>query len=160
MQVETTRFGVIEVPDDEVVAFADGLPGFQEVRAMALLGAGEIEGASSAGGHHSLFWLQDVVDPDLAFLTIVPWTAYPDYDIDIDASELDAGDLGDADPDDLCVLAIVTARRDDGGVRLTSNLLAPVVIDTKRRVGRQLILPDSDWPVQAPLAESQPIGAG
>ena len=45
-------------------------------------------------------------------------------------------------------------------MRLTSNLLAPVVIDTKRRVGRQLILPDSDWPVQAPLAESQPIGAG
>lgn len=155
MQVETTRFGAIEVPDDEVVAFADGLPGFQAVRSMALLGAGEIEGASSDGGHHSLFWLQDVTDPDLAFLTIVPWTAYPDYDIDIDAEE-----LGAADPDDLCVLAIVTARRGDGGVRLTSNLLAPVVIDTKRRIGKQLILPDSDWPVQAPLAESQPIGAG
>ena len=108
MQVETTRFGAIEVPDDEVVAFADGLPGFQEVRAMALLGAGEIEGASSAGGHHSLFWLQDVADPDLAFLTIVPWTAYPDYDIDIDASELDAA-ISASRPDDLCVLAIVTA---------------------------------------------------
>ncbi len=155
MQVETTRFGAIEVPDDEVVTFADGLPGFAGARSMVLLGAGDLAGAERGSGHHSLYWLQDVADPGLAFLTTVPWAAYPDYDIDIDAD-----DLGGADPDDLCVLAIVTVRREDGAVRLTSNLLAPVVIDTRRRIGRQLILQDTDWPVQAPLADSLADGAG
>ena len=38
-------------------------------------------------------------------------------------------------------------------MRLTSNLLAPVVIDTRRRIGRQIILDSGDWPVQAPLVE-------
>lgn len=153
MEVETTRFGTIDVPDHEVVTFPDGLPGFRGSRTMVLVGAGDLAGAEAGDGHHTLFWLQDTVDPDLAFLTIVPWSAYPDYDIDIDPADVEG-----ADADDLCVLAIVTVRRDDGGVRLTSNLLAPVVIDTRARRGRQVILADSDWPIHAPLAESQPLG--
>lgn len=148
MHVESSRFGTIDVPDDEVVTFPDGLPGFPAVRRMALLGAGAMPGVEHASDHHTLFWLHDLDDPALAFLTIVPWSAYPDYDIEIDPADVD-----DADADDLSILAIVTVRREDGTVRLTSNLLAPVVIDTVRRVGRQIILNDSTWPVHAPLAE-------
>ncbi len=119
MQVETTRFGTIEVADDEVVSFPDGLPGFRGRTRWCCSVAASCR-ARSRRDHHSLFWLQDVDDPDLAFLTIVPWSAYPDYDIDIDPSDVDG-----ADPDDLCVLSIVTVRRENGGVQLTSNLLAP-----------------------------------
>jgi flagellar assembly factor FliW len=39
---------------------------------------------------------------------------------------------------------------------MTTNLLAPIVIDTRARIGRQIILDSGDWPVQAPLAESKP----
>lgn len=151
MQVDTTRFGTIDVPDDEVVTFRDGLPGFRGERRMTLLGAGQLPGSIELDGHHSMFWMQDLVDPDLAFLTIVPWSAYPDYDIEIDPSDVDG-----ADPDDLCVLSIVTVRREDGGVQLTSNLLAPIIIDTNTRTGSQLILSDQNWPLHAPLAESKP----
>ena len=150
MQVDTTRFGTLEVADDELVVFDDGLPGFRGRRTMVLLGGGELPGAEHEGSH-SLFWLQDVTDPDLAFMTIVPWAAYPDYDIDIEPTEVDGAEI-----DELCVLAIVTVRRENGGVRLTSNLLAPVVINTASKKGRQVILQNQDWPVQAPLAESSP----
>ncbi len=149
MQVETSRFGTIEAADDEVVSFPEGLPGFADLRRMVLLGGGRFPGSAELEDHHSLFWLQDVDDPDVAFLTIVPWSAYPDYDIEIDPSDVD-----DAAADDLCVLSIVTVRREHGGVQLTSNLLAPVVIDTATRVGRQIILDDGAWPVHAPLASS------
>ncbi len=154
MQVETTRFGTIDVGDDEVVLFADGLPGFRGARRMVLVGAGDLLGVEGGSGHHSLYWLQDVTDPDLAFLTTIPWVAYPDYDIDLDPAAVD-----DASPDDLCVLVMVTIRRDGETATLTTNLRAPVVIDTAARTGRQIILDDGDWPVRAPLAESQPIGA-
>jgi flagellar assembly factor FliW len=151
MHVETSRFGTIEAPDDEVLTFPDGMPGFRGPLRMVLLGAGQIPGSDQSFDHHTLFWLHDVDDPDLAFLTIVPWSAYPAYDF-----EIDPGDVGGAALDDLCILAIVTVRRDNGRVTLTSNLLAPVVIDTARRVGRQLILADGSWPIQAPLAEAGP----
>jgi flagellar assembly factor FliW len=154
MQVDTTRFGTIEIDDDELVVFDDGLPGFRGRRTMVLLGGGEMPGGESGDGHHSLFWLQDTSDPELAFMTIVPWAAYPDYDIDIDPSEVDGAQV-----DDLCVLNIVTVRREDGGVRLTSNLLAPVVINTATRKGKQVILQNQDWPVQAPLAAVAPADA-
>ena len=150
MQVQTSRFGTIDVPNNEVVTFADGLPGFRGARSMVLVGAGDLTGAEAGEGHPTLFWLQDVADPELAFLTTVPWSAYPDYDIDIDPSDLDGAEL-----DDVCVLAIVTVRREDGTVRLTSNRLAPIVIDTNRRVGRQVVLQEGNWPINAPLAETQ-----
>jgi flagellar assembly factor FliW len=149
MQVTTTRFGTVEVPDDGLVTFADGLPGFGGQRTMALLGAGDIPGTSPATEHQNLFWLQDVDDPNLAFLTIVPWAAYPDYDIEIDPAEIDH-----AEADDVCVLNVVTVRRERGGMQMTANLMAPIVIDTARRTGRQLILDDPELPIQAPLAAS------
>lgn len=151
MHVESSRFGTVEVPDDEVVEFPEGLPGFPDARRMILFGAGQMPGTESGADHESLFWLHAVDDPNLAFLTIVPWSVYPDYDIEIDPEEVDG-----ADPDDLCILAIVTVRREDGGVQMTSNLLAPVVIDTALRVGRQVILHDADWPIHAPLATAGP----
>ncbi|WP_420452484.1 flagellar assembly protein FliW [Ilumatobacter sp.] len=151
MQVETTRFGTIEVDDGEVLTFPDGLPGFRGRRRMVLVGAGGLLGFDGPDAEHSLYWLQDVDDRDLAFLTTVPWVAYPEYDVDVD---VDGAAL-----DDLCVLVMVTIRRDGDRATLTTNLLAPVLIDTTRRVGRQVILEDGDWPVRAPLAESQPIGA-
>lgn len=150
MHVTTTRFGTVEVPDESLVTFADGLPGFPGRRRMALLGSGGLGsgGGDAAGGspHHDLYWLQDADDPDLAFLTIVPWAAFPDYDIEIDPAE-----VGGPEPDDVCVLNIVTVRREGGGVQMTANLLAPIVIDTAARTGRQLILADADLPLHAPL---------
>lgn len=153
MQIATSRFGDITVTDDEVITFPDGLPGFAGRRQMVLIGGGQLEGDedSTDADHHLLFWIQDTVDPDLAFLTIVPWQAYPDYDIDIDPNE-----VGVDDPDAVCVLSIVTVRREDGGVQMTTNLRAPVVINTTTSEGRQVILDDITWPVNAPLAASAP----
>lgn len=149
MQITTTRFGTVEVPDDGLVTFHDGLPGFSGTRTMALLGAGDLPGMSPSEGFQNLYWLQDVSDPDLAFLTIVPWSVYPDYDIEIDPADVDH-----AAPEDVCVLNVVTVRRERGGMQMTANLLAPIVIDTSRRVGRQVILNDANWSIQTPLAEA------
>lgn len=150
MHLQTTRFGPIDVDVDELVTFGDGLPGFPGERRMTLIGAGGLPGTASGDGHHTLFWLQDIDDPDLAFLTIVPWMAYPDYDIDVDDDTVDG-----ADADDVSILAIVTVRREDGGVRLTSNLLAPIAIDVRRRVGHQLILNDPRWSITTPLVDAK-----
>lgn len=154
MHISTSRFGDLDIDDDELITFPDGLPGFAGARTMVLVGGGTLPGMDTDADHHMLYWMQDTIDPDLAFLTVVPWGVYPDYDIDIDPSDVD-----DGQPDDLCVLSIVTVRRENGGVRMTSNLLAPVVINTVTQTGRQLILDDVTWPVAAPLAESAPASS-
>lgn len=156
MDIETTRFGTVEAEPGDLVVFPDGIPGFAGRREMLVLAGGDLLGLDHDSEHPTLFWLQDSVDPDLAFLTTVPWSAYPDYDIDAD---LDDEVFAESGPDDLCVLVIVTVRRDGESAILTTNLLAPIVIDQRRRVGKQIILESGDWPVRAPLAESRSIEA-
>lgn len=155
MLIDTTRFGEIEAEADDLVTFPDGIPGFAGRRRMLVINGGDLLGAEQGEDHPGLFWLQDADDPDLAFLTTVPWTAYPDYDVD---PELDQKVFGETEPDDVCVLAIVTVRRDGESATLTTNLLAPIIIDQRRRVGKQVVIENGDWPVRAPLAESRSMG--
>jgi flagellar assembly factor FliW len=155
MQIETRRFGTIEIDDDAAFDVSTGIPGFPEMRHVALLGAGTVPGhttpqdseAAAESGDYSMYWLQDLDDGDLAFLCIVPWVAFPDYDFEIDERS-----LGIADEADIRVLSLVTARREDGAAHLTANLRAPLVVDTRARRLQQVILSDSRWPIRAPFA--------
>jgi flagellar assembly factor FliW len=147
MQLETRRFGVIEVdPNDEVVV-PTGIPGFPDLRRVVLLGVGTAPGQEAPADEFSLYWMQDLDDGDLAFLCVVPWPVFPEYDIDIDDQA-----LGIAEDGDVAVLVLVTTRREDGAAHMTANLRAPLVVDMRRRVMQQVILTDSKWPIRAPFA--------
>lgn len=150
MQIETRRFGHIEVDSTDTYEVPNGIPGFPSMRTVVLLAAGDAPGAGSGDTSegHSLFWMQDMHDGDLAFLCVVPWSVFPDYDIDVDERT-----LGIADPADIRVLALVTTRREDGAAHMTANLRAPLVVDAGRRRLQQVILSDSRWPIRAPFAE-------
>jgi flagellar assembly factor FliW len=145
MQIETRRFGTIAIDDDEVFSVSNGIPGFPDMRRVVLLGAGPAPGADPAEDS-SLFWLQDLDDGDLAFLCVVPWIAFPDYEIDIDERS-----LGIEDEADVRVLSLVTTHRDVDVPHMTANLRAPLVVDTNRRKLQQIILADSRWPIRAPF---------
>lgn len=146
MQLETRRFGTIEVEDDDAFSVPNGIPGFPDMRRVALFGAGLAPG-QSAGDEQSLFWLQDLDDGDLAFLCVVPWIAFPEYEIDIDERS-----LGIDDQLDVRILGLITVRHEDDGDRMTVNLRAPLVVDVAKRRLQQVILSDSRWPIRAPFA--------
>ncbi|MEZ5249547.1 MAG: flagellar assembly protein FliW [Ilumatobacteraceae bacterium] len=97
MQVHTRRFGSIVVDDDEVYAVPNGIPGFPELRRVVLLGAGPAPGVNP-GDDSSLYWMQDLDDGDLAFMCLVPWEIFPDYEIDIDERTRDRRGGGRAHP--------------------------------------------------------------
>jgi flagellar assembly factor FliW len=148
MQIETRRFGTLEIDDDAAFDVSSGIPGFPEMRHVALLGAGTMPGHEAESDDHTMYWLQDLDDGDLSFLCIVPWMAFPEYDIEIDERS-----LGIVDETDIRVLSLVTTRREDGAAHLTANLRAPLVVDTRARRLQQVILSDSRWPIRAPFAE-------
>ena len=150
MKVETTRFGVIDVDEETLLTFADGIPGFPGMHRMARLGSGQVPGQPDVGTEQqTMYWLQDVDDGELAFLCIVPWAVFPEYDVDLDVES-----LGITDERDVCVLAIVTVRRDGGAMLMSANLRAPIVVNVATRAGRQVILTTSRWPVVATFATS------
>lgn len=149
MQLETARFGTIDIDAEAIVTFTQPIVGFQDYRRFVLL----------PGPSEFLRWLQSTDSGDLAFILMDPTTVIPDYRVDIashDLSELAANAL-----EDLEVYTLVVVPQDRTKVR--TNLKAPILINPKQRLGKQVILERSDYPVQFFLAqgrEGQPSEAG
>jgi flagellar assembly factor FliW len=132
--VKSTRFGELDVPEEALVEFPDGLIGVGG-RRFALL-AREESGAFR--------WLQEIEREDLALPVTDPFPFFPDYEVRI--SDAEAARIGIADPAEADVLVIVRAAEDLEDFSV--NLLAPLLIS--RGVGHQVIN-EAPAPVRVPL---------
>jgi flagellar assembly factor FliW len=126
-------------PDDKLLQFPDGIPGFPGCRSFLLTDLAE-------GSAFQL--LQSVEEPDVAMIVAVPWTFFPDYAPEL--SEEDQRELEVSDPDDAVVFCPVTLEGEQDTVYF--NLLGPFVVNARTRRGRQIVLDDPDLPLRAPVA--------
>lgn len=136
MKLKSLRFGELELPDDRVIHFPDGLPGFRSLD-WVLLHQEDMPVVS---------WLQAVDEPEVALMTIDPADlGLADYRPVPPEEALAA--LDGTDPEKLSVRIIIRRAEDDEHLRL--NLFAPLFFDVDRRVGLQVPLVGSDYPVSA-----------
>ena len=138
MEIRTTRLGPLEtvsVPDDAVLAFPAGLPGFEAHTRFALI---EDEYYQPFG------WLQALDDPAIKFLVVDPAWVLPDYQPDLDDQALSGLELGPTDaPRLLCILVVPEDVQ-----AMTANLKAPLVLNRRLRRGKQVILSDDRYPLR------------
>lgn len=130
MQIKTTRFGVVEIADDKVMNFAQGLLGFPDHRRYCLLEPGE---------DACFFWLQSVDEPALAFVVTDPALFFKDYEVPIRPEQAD--NLAIEKIEDAQIFVIVNKV----GNVLTANLQGPLLINTINLAGQQLVLADKRW---------------
>jgi len=138
MQVRTTRFGVLEIPDERVIEFPRGLLGFSQYTRYCLLEPGE---------DACFFWLQSLDEPSLAFVVTDPGLFVPEFSVPIrpeQMMELKLGKLEDAQ-----VFVIVNKVEQT----LTGNLQGPLVVNTLTRQGEQLVLAEKRWTTRHPLVQ-------
>ncbi len=134
MQIETTRFGALDVEERKVITFADGLPGFEECRLFTL-----VPHHTADGGKGSPFvWLQSLEDGGLAFLAMEPHQAFPDYAPRVPRAELEALALADEAARPRLYSLLTVPQGDPAGI--TANLMAPVVVNARARVAKQVVL--------------------
>jgi len=148
MKVETTRFGTLEVDEQKIVCFTQPILGFSDCHRYII-----IEGP----GEGKIWWLQSCDKPELAFIVMDPLQVVPDYEVRLDASEVE--DLRLEKAQDARLLTIVVVPDDRSKVR--TNLRAPIVYNPKTNLAKQVVLQDSDYPVQyfvTGAAEQAPVG--
>ena len=135
MNIKTTRFGEIEVPEECIILFEGGLPGFP----------GETEFALFPYEKDSPFSImQAIVNPDLTFLLADPYRFYNDYEFELDDQmALDWGFSAENPPH---VYTVATLK--DTLEQMTVNLLAPIVVNWVTRIGAQLIIDNKNYSVQ------------
>jgi flagellar assembly factor FliW len=148
MQLETTRFGTIEIDPATIITFTQPIIGFQEYRRFVLL--------PGPGGEQSpptdvVKWLQSTDSGELAFLLMRPHVVVPDYTVEV--TEHDLTELAATSIKDLEVYTLLVAPQDHTQIR--TNLRAPVLVSPKHRLGKQIVLEHSDYPIQFFLAQAQ-----
>ena len=141
MQIQTTRFGVVTVADEQVFEFPGGLIGFEEQSRFALLPA--------AGEQGVYYWLQSATDADVAFLVADPNRFFKDYHVSIREETQVGLDLADARDGRMLVIC------NRAGEWITGNLHGPLVINTRNRLGRQVVLTEKKWTCRQPLVRLQ-----
>lgn len=130
MEVQTVRFGTIEIAEDRVITIPRGLLGFQQFKKYCLL---------QPSDDACFFWLQSLEDPSLAFVVTDPNLFVKDYSVPIRGEQME--DLRLERLEDAQVFVIVNKV----GGTLTGNLQGPLVINTVLRMGEQFVLADKKW---------------
>jgi flagellar assembly factor FliW len=128
MKIESQRFGTMDVAEDQLIRFADGMIGFPEEKEYVLLAHGKSD---------SIAWLQSTENAALAFPVVSAHDVTTSYN-GLDAL-IDAAGLGSS-REDVAVMAVLSAPPNGPA---TINLVAPIVVNATTRNGAQILLDNS-----------------
>lgn len=138
MQITSSRFGKIEVREEEIITFPEGLIGFCSLKRYLIIER-EID--------RPFQWLQAIDNPELAFLITDPLLFCPHYKVELNPQENAILKLTKVNEGKIFVLVVIP----EDPSRMRANLLAPLVINASKRLGKQVILEQSGYPLQYQL---------
>lgn len=145
MQIDTKYFGQIDVEEEKIIRFENGLFGFEEYKDYTILFDSE------AGDNPFFSWLQSTTEKSLAFPVVNPQKVQEDYDPVVEDALLE--ELGEFGEGELVVLLLATVPAD---VKKTSvNMKAPLVIHAGNRKGVQLIAENADYEIKHYLIKEE-----
>ena len=142
MQITTKLFGEIEVAQEKVIVFPNGIVGFPELEKFLLIHDAE---KNSKG----ISWLQSMEEPAFALPVIDPLKLIPDYNPMVEDEMLKV--LGELEQDEMLVLVTMTVPSDIA--KMTANLKAPIIINAGNNKACQLIIEDDRYEVKHPVYE-------
>jgi len=128
IKVRSSRFGTLEIKSDHVITMTRPFLGFPESTSFFLIPHSD---------NSPLMWIHSLDDPDLAFVVIshtnLPFSYLPEISTAI-TRELDTNR-----DEELELLLILTIPRGDTN-EITVNLLGPIIINSEKKLARQLVL--------------------
>ncbi len=138
MQVQTTRFGLINIEDNDRITFNEGLLGFTDLRKFVLLDDPNDE---------IFAWLQSCEKAAVAFPILEPELFAPTYKLALSKHDLESLTLSAQDKYRLFTIITIP----ENVTQMTANLKAPVVINVKSRIAKQVVAQENDYPIKFPI---------
>jgi flagellar assembly factor FliW len=137
MKVNTSRFGIVDVSDTDIVEFTDGVLGFESLKKFFIVDPAD---------DTLILWLQSADSDEVAFPILEPKLFKADYKVRLSANELRTLNIASAAGKDTLVYCILTIPEDV--TTMTANLKAPVVINTTSQLARQVVLQENEYSVK------------
>jgi flagellar assembly factor FliW len=135
VKIKTTRFGELEVNPNDIVTFAEGLLGFENLKKYFVVDPGDST---------LILWLQSTEDEKVAFPIIEPKIFKPDYIAKLLPADLNGLELDSLQNAKLYSILTIPANVTE----MSANLKAPVVINSNKKVAKQIVLQDSKLSVK------------
>lgn len=129
MNIDSPRFGTLQVEPSRILEFPEGLAGFEDCKRFTLFHPDEEKPL--------YFILQSLDDPAVAFHIADPAQLGFSFDVDLTDEEIELLQL--KDPADAAVVVILSKDEEaaNDGPRVKANLKAPLVLNLQSRRGLQ-----------------------
>jgi flagellar assembly factor FliW len=143
VKIATARFGEVEVAEERVLTFPEGLPGF-DGKSFAL-----IERADTP----AIEWLQSTSEPEVALMVLDPARIELGYEPKPKPAELSPIE-GESEGAPIACRVVVRAGETPGQAYV--NLFAPILINFSKSLAMQVPLVGSGyavrevWPAESP----------
>lgn len=137
----TKYFGEVDIAEDKVIEFPNGVIGFENLHKFAIIY--DIDRGEEA----NVSYLQSLEEPLLVFPVMNPLVVLDQYNPMIEDELLMP--LGMPKEDELLVLLAMTVPSDL--TKMTVNMKAPFVINTRLRKGGQIIVENTDYQIRFPI---------
>ena len=141
MQINTKRFGLIEIEDEKIITFENGIIGFPELKHFTMIHDVE-EGKEAV-----IRFLQSIEEPGFAIPVINPLVVKDDYNPEVNDELL--ASAGNLTEDNTLVLVTITIPSDL--TKMSVNLQGPFVINVDERKACQIIVEGGQYPVKFPI---------
>lgn len=138
MELRTKYHGTRQYEEDDVITFEKGIPGFENLKKFIIFPAEE----------NNLFYiLQSLENINIGIILVSPFNIIKDYEFKLGDSIISKLMIkGEKD-----VLVLNTVTLNSKIENITANLKAPIVININRKVGEQIILDNSSYPIKYQL---------
>ena len=143
MLVKTRHFGEVNLDEDKVLTFDDGIIGFEDCKRYTILYHNE------EGGNNTISWLQSLDVPELALPVISPLSVLADYNPIVEDEVLTP--LGELTEENIIILLTLSVPSDI--TKMSANLKAPLIINADTKKGCQIIAENPDYVVKYNIYE-------
>jgi flagellar assembly factor FliW len=138
MKVHTRQFGELDINEQEIITFPQGIPGFEDYQRYTFIQSEE---------SLPFVFLQSADNGELCLILTNPFPFMPEYDFKLSPSAQKELDIQEAS--DVTVWSVVSIREQLS--QATLNLLAPIIVNVRNRQARQVILHNTDYRTKHPL---------
>lgn len=138
MKINTVRFGEIDIAEEKILTFQDGLAPFYSSIRFTIISSEETE---------PFLWLQSLDEPDVALAVINPFKLFPEYTPLVNEADLER--IGSPADEDILVLtvAVIPHKYEN----MTTNLVSPILINSQNNQARQTVMENSNYMVKQPI---------
>ena len=151
MDIQTSRFGSLQIKNEDIFKIADGVLGFPHCEDFIIL-------EHDTEGGTPFKWLQAVSDQNLAFVVVDPRQLVEQYVFALDDDA--KGKLGSSAIEDLVPMVIVKITG-NAPTDVTVNLRGPIIINAQERCGCQIVLNNDDYAFDYPVfTKISKVGSG